>query len=175
MKLLIKEIIILCMGIIAGVIYHSAWTSWNYVEPEPTIITEYVTIEAEPKIIKEIEYVPVDIKDYLRNLTEKEKWCLMDMSMREAENQGITGHCWVMYTMLCRAEAFGQTIEQVYNDHAFDSSKSRSGITPNDDCKKALALIEEGWTPKPLWFRKNYYHNFGNPLCQYGDHCFSYK
>lgn len=175
MRRIIKEIILLCMGITAGIIYHSAWTSWNYVEPEPTVITEYKTIEAEPTIITETIYVPVAEEEYLRNMSKEDEWYYLDLSMREAENQGVIGHCWVMYTAFCRCEAYGQSIKEVWESKAFESSMCNTGKKPNEDCLKALELIKEGWTPKPLWFRRDHYHNFGTSLCQYGDHCFSCK
>ena len=80
-----------------------------------------------------------------------------------------------MYTVICRAEAYGKSIKEVCDSSAFESSKSRSGKKPNEDCLKALELIKEGWEPKPLWFRAGQYHDFGTELCQYGGHYFSMK
>ena len=141
---------------------------------EPQI--EYIYIQSEPEIITETEYIYIPTEpEFYRSFTERESWCLQDMAMREAEGEGVIGQCWVMYCVLCRAEAFGQSIEQVWESDAFKSSMSRTGKIPNDACNEALALIEEGWIPKPLWFQRGEYHGFGTPLCQYGNHCFSSK
>ena len=163
------------IGVIFGVIYIctiKAHTSEPIEIPEPVI--EYVYIEAEPEIITEIKYVPYE-EPFYRNLTEEDKTALLDIAMREAENQEVIGQAMVMYTVICRAEAFNQTIKEVCDSSAFESSAFRSGITPNENCNEALALIEEGWIPKPLYFRRDHYHNFGTPLYQVGPHYFSSK
>lgn len=146
-------------------------TTDPYEKYEPKI--EYVYIEQEPEIV--IEYVYIQQEDGFRNLTEEDCWYLQDIAMREAEGEDVIGQLWVMYTVICRAEAFNQSIKEVCESKAFSSSSFRSGITPNDNCNEALALIEEGWTPKPLWFRAGHFHSFGNPLCQVGNHYFSMK
>ena len=151
MKQQIKELILLGLGIGFGIVVHGSIAAWTYEEPEPIYITEYKVIEAEPEIITETVYVPYE-EPFYRNLTDEDVWYLKDMAMREAEGQGVIGQCWVMYCVICRAEAFGQSIKEVCESEAFKSSKFRSGKTPNDDCNEALALIQEGWKPKPLWF-----------------------
>lgn len=168
----IKQLIIMGLCMVFGFIIHGSIQAWSTPEPEVIKEVEYVYLEPEPII--ETVYIPYE-EPFYRNLTEEDCYYLKDMAMREAEGQGIVGQCWVMYTVLCRAEAYGQSIKQVCESEAFKSSASRSGLKPNDDCNEALALIEEGWIPKPLWFRANKYHSFGTPLCNYGNHYFSCK
>jgi len=168
----IKQLIIMGLCILFGIIIHGSVEAWSTPEPEVVTKTEYVYIETEPII--ETVYIPYE-EPFYRNLTEEDCYYLKDMAMREAEGQGVIGQCWVMYTVLCRAEAYGQSIKQVCESEAFKSSAFRSGLTPNDDCNEALALIESGWIPKPLWFRASKYHSFGTPLCNYGNHYFSCK
>ena len=174
MKQQIKELMILAMGIGFGVIIHGSLSAWNCKEPEPVIVTEYQVIEAEPEIITETIYVPYE-EPFYRNLTEEDVWYLKDMAMREASGESVIGQAMVMYVVINRAEAFGQSIKQVCESDAFKSSKGMSGKTPNENCEKALALIEEGWTPKPLYFRAGHYHTFGTPLFQVEGHYFSTK
>lgn len=134
---------------------------------------QIVYVEVEKIVEVEVPvYVPYE-EPFYRNLTEEDAWYLKDIAMREAEGEGVIGQCWVMYTVICRAEAFGMSIKEVCLSSAFKTSLNRSGLTPNDDCNEALALIEEGWQPKPLYFGAGYYHDFATPLCQYGGHCFS--
>ena len=172
----IKELVILAMGIGFGVIIHGSLAAWNYKEPEPVIVTEYKVIEAEPEIITETEivYVPYE-EPFYRNFTEEDKWYLKDIAMREAGSESVIGQAMVMYVVINRAEVFNQSIKQVCESDAFKSSAFATGATPNQNCNEAFALIEEGWEPKPLYFRAGHYHTFGTPLFQVGNHYFSSK
>ena len=171
---LIKELVIMALCVAFGIIIHGSVQAWNesYKESkqtEPIIQTEYVYIE---KPVVETVYIPYE-EPFYRNLTEEDKDYLCDMAMREAEGEDAIGQAMVMYVVLNRAEAYGQSVKQVCESDAFKSSKGRSGKTPNEECMKALALLEEGWIPKPLWFRANHYHTFGTPYFQVGNHYFS--
>lgn len=147
-------------------------TEYIYIEKEPEVIHNIEYVYAEPEVIEKIVYVPMD-EDFFLNFTEREEWCLKDLGMREAEGEGVIGQCWAMYTVLCRCQAFGTTIEQEWASSAY-TSMNRSGLTPNEDCLKAFELIREGWTPRPLYFQRGEYHSFGTPLMQYKNHYFSY-
>lgn len=176
MKRNLEIIFTFIFGIVLGVVIlgtYQAHTAPKLTEkPVPHI--EYVYVEAEPEVITETEYIYVPYEEpFFRNLTEEDREALLDISMREAEGEDVIGQCWVMYTVICRAEAFGQSIKEVCDSSHFASSRSRSGLTPNENCCEALALIEEGWTPRPLNFRAGAYHDFRTPLCQYGNHYFS--
>lgn len=174
MNRLLKEILLLGMGMIFGIVIYGTWTNQFKEEPEPTVITEYRVIEAEPEIITEVVYVPYE-EPFYRNLTEEDCYYLKDMAMREASGESVIGQAMVMYVVINRAEAFNQSIKQVCESKAFESSKGMSGKTPNENCNEALALIESGWVPKPLYFRAGHYHSFGTPLYQVGNHYFSMK
>ena len=168
----LKNIVLFIGSFLLGLCTYGMYESQYQTVSPPETEIEYVYIEAEPVI--ETVYIPYE-EPFYRNLTNEDAYYLKDMAMREAEGQGVIGQCWVMYTVICRAEAYGKSIKEICESRAFESSRSRSGLTPNDDCNEAFALIEEGWIPKPLWFRNKHYHNFGTPLCQVGDHYFSMK
>lgn len=176
MKRNLESILSLIIGIIFGVIYHGTITA--HTEPEIVTKTEYVYIESEPEVI-EVEKVVEKVvclpsyEEFFRNFTEEDEWYLKDLAMREAEGEGVIGQCWVMYTALCRCEAFGHSIKDEWSSSVY-TSMNRTGRTPNEDCLKAFELIREGWTPKPLYFRARDYHSFGTALCQVGNHYFSY-
>jgi hypothetical protein len=178
MKNTLNILFLLIIGAAFGIAVYGSYQAHtksyqiSTVNPEPTI--EYVYIEKDPEIITEYVYIPYE-EPFYRNLTDEDKDALLDITMREAEGEDVIGQCWVMYTVICRAEAYGQSIKEVCESDAFKSSAFRSGITPNDNCLEALALIEEGWIPKPLWFRRDTYHGFGTPLCQVGKHYFSMR
>lgn len=166
------------IGAFVGIAVLGSYQSHNYhmttESHEPVI--EYVYVESEPKVIKDVEivteYVYIE-EDFFRNFTAQEEWYVKDIMMREAEGEGVIGMLWVAYCFECRREAFGTTVEQEWASSAY-TSMNRSGLTPNEDCLKAFELFREGWTPKPLYFARGYYHSFANDLCQVGNHCFSY-
>ena len=162
----------LLVGIAVGIASYG-----SYIHHRPTPIetkTEYVYIEQEPQIVT--EYVYVEVKpEFYRNISDADSFYYMDIAMREAENQGVVGMLWVMYTFQNRCEAFGHTPEEEWKSSAYETSMFRTGIEPNEDCLKAYELFVEGWIPKPLWFRADHYHSFGTPLCQVGQHYFSTK
>ena len=163
------------IGVIFGVIYIctvQAHTSEPIQIPEPEI--QYVYVEAEPEIITETVYLEVEPTLY-RNISEENGWYYKDYAMREGESEGVIGMLWLMYTFENRCEVYGHTPEEEWASPASESSMFRTGIEPNEDCLKAYELFEEGWMPKPLYFRTGHYHNFGTPLCQVGNHYFSTK
>lgn len=177
MKTNIYHLFFLIIGIVFGIAVYGSYEShtkhyhMSTTDPiEKEIVVEYVYVPGEPQI--EYVYVPYE-EPFYRNFTDEDAWWLQDTAMREAEGEGVIGQCWVMYTVICRAEYFGKSIREICESSAFETSKDRSGLTPNEDCNRALALIEEGWTPKPLWFRRGGYHGFAEPLCQVGNHWFS--
>lgn len=165
----------LIVSFAVGIAAYGSYLSHDYsmsTKPEPAI--QYVYIEREPEVITETVYIEVEPTFY-RSLTEDDCFYLCDLAMRESENQGVVGMLWVMYTAECRAETYGLTYEEVWKSDAFSSSWGRRGIEPNEDCKEAISLFEEGWIPKPLYFRAGHYHSFGTELCQVGSHYFSTK
>ena len=175
----VEKIAVFIMGILVGVACCYSYMTYKYVinvEPiEPETITVVKEVEVPVEVVKEIE-VPVFIpyeEPFYRNLTEEDKYYLQDGAMREAEGEGVIGQALVMYVIINRAEHFNMSIKDVVLSSAFETSLDRAGRIPNDDCNEALALIEEGWTPKPLYFRADTYHNFATPVFQYGNHYFS--
>ena len=156
------------IGIIFGAVYYG--TIQAHTEPTAEKEIEYVYLEPEQTV--EYVYIPFEEVSF-RNLSEDDEFFYKDLAMREAENQGVIGMLWVMYTVECRCEAFNHTPEQEWGSSAYKASMSRSGITPNDDCNEAFELFRQGWIPKPLNFRAGSYHDFREPLCQVGGHYFS--
>ena len=161
------------VGLCVGIAAYGSYKSHNYsMTTTPEVKTEYVYIEKEPQIVTETVYIEVE-PEFYRNISDEDSFYYMDIAMREAENQGVVGMLWVMYTFQNRCEAFGHTPEEEWKSSAYETSMFRTGIEPNEDCLKAYELFVEGWIPKPLYFRANHYHSFGTPLCQVGSHYFS--
>jgi len=162
----------MAVGIVIGIGAYGNYLSLNPQEPE--VITEYVYIEPEKIVEPQYVYIPFEEISF-RNHTEREEWCMKDLAMREGEGEGVIGMLWIMYTLECRCETFGHSIEEEWAGSAFISSMNRSGLEPNEDCLKAYEIFREGWEPRPLYFGRNYYHSFATDLCQVGNHCFSSK
>ena len=177
MKHTLEVLFTLIVGIAVGIAAYGSYTSHNYsmtTRPEPEERIEYVYIEQEPEVITETVYVEIE-PEFFRNISEANSFYYKDIAMREAENQGIVGMLWVMYTFDNRCEAFGHTPEEEWKSSAYETSMFRTGIEPNEDCLKAYELFVEGWVPKPLYFRAGHYHSFGTELCQVGNHYYSTK
>ena len=170
MRKALEILFTLLVGIAVGIAGYGSYTHHN--KPIETIKTEYVYIEHEPEVITETVYIEVE-PEFYRNISDEDSFYYMDIALREAENQGVVGMLWVMYTFQNRCEAFGHTPEEEWKSSAYETSMFRTGIEPNEDCLKAYELFVEGWIPKPLYFRAGHYHSFGTPLCQVGSHYFS--
>lgn len=162
----------LLFGIVVGAASYGSYVAHTRPIPEKEI--EYVYITSEPEIITETVYVEVE-PEFYRNISDADSFYYMDMAMREAENQGVIGMLWVMYTFGNRCEVFGNTPEEEWKSSAYETSMFRTGIEPNEDCLRAYEMYVEGWIPKPLYFRAGHYHSFGTELCQVGSHYFSTK
>lgn len=172
MRKALEILFTLLVGIAVGIASYG-----SYIHHRPTPIetkTEYVYIEKEPQIVTETVYIEVE-PEFYRNISDSDSWYYMDIAMREAENQGIVGMLWVMYTFDNRCEAFGHTPKEEWESSAYETSMFRTGVEPNEDCLKAFEIFREGWVPKPLYFRAGHYHSFGTPLCQVENHYFSTK
>ena len=177
MKTNLYYLFFLIIGIAFGIAVYGSYESHTKhyeMATAPEVVTEYVYIEQEPEIVTEYVYIEKEPTFY-REFSEEDAFYYKDLAMREGEGEGVEGMLWLMYCTECRCEAFGLTPKEVWESEAFKSSWSRRGLEPNEDCLKAFALFEEGWTPKPLWFQTGNYHGFGTPLCKVGNHYFSSK
>lgn len=172
MRKALEILFTLLVGIAVGIAGYGSYTHHN--QPTEVIKTEYMYIEHEPEVITETVYIEVE-PEFYRNISDEDSFYYMDIALREAENQGVVGMLWVMYTFQNRCEAFGHTPEEEWKSSAYETSMFRTGIEPNEDCLKAYELFVEGWIPKPLYFRAGHYHSFGTPLAQVGNHYFSTK
>lgn len=178
----IEKVAVFIIGILVGIACCGSYMAHTYIintepvkRPERVIIVKEVEVPVE--VIKEVEvevpvYIPYE-EPFYRNFTAEDEYYLKDGAMREGEGEGVIGQAHIMYVIINRAEAFGMSIKEVVLSDAFAPSLNRAGKIPNDDCNEAFALIQEGWTPKPLYFRAGQYHDFGTPLYNYGGHWFS--
>ena len=115
---------------------------------------------------------------------EAEWYMLAKIAMAEAEGEDTKGKALVIRTVLNRvnSESFPNTIKEViYQENQF--TPIRNGrydkVEPDDDCYKALEMVEDGWdesegalyfersTNKKTWHMKNL-----KKLFTYGKHTF---
>lgn len=173
MNRLLKEILLLGMGTIFGIVIYGTWTNQFKEEPEPTVITEYRVIEAEPEIITEVVYVPY-IPETPLNLSVEDCALLEQIAYAEARGEGVMGMALVMNVVINRSNKSGKSIkETIFAEGQFYTA----GMTPNvsDDCHKALDLVLDGMDESQgaLFFNKYGYRRGKEELFQYGEHYFS--
>lgn len=173
MNRVLKELLLLGIGTVFGVVIHGSITAWTYEEPEPIVITEYQVIEAEPEIRTETIYIPYVPENHL-DLSVEECALLEQIAFAEARGEGTMGMALVMNVVVNRSEKTGKSIKEViYSPGQFYTE----GMTPNvsEDCHKALDLVIDGLDESQgaLFFNKYGYRNGKEALFQYGAHYFS--
>ena len=173
MNRLIKEVLLLIIGTVFGIIVHGSITAWNHTEPDPIVVTEYRVIEAEPEIITEVVYVPY-IPETPLNLSVEDCALLEQIAYAEARGEGVMGMALVMNVVINRSNKSGKSIkETIFAEGQFYTA----GMTPNvsDDCHKALDLVLDGMDESQgaLFFNKYGYRRGKEELFQYGEHYFS--
>lgn len=107
--------------------------------PETAIETLPQTIEAETETDKP-----------LFEISAEETYMLVKIAMAEAEGESTEGKALVILTVLNRVEssAFPGTIQKVIfqkNQFTPISNGRYDKVEPNEDCYKALELVQSGW------------------------------
>lgn len=177
----LEIIFALLVGIVVGVASYGSYKSHDYhmttQNPEP--IREYIYIESEPEIIKEIEYVyietevPLERETEFVNLTFEEQELLEEIAMAEARSEGSVGMAYVMRVVLNRSLRDGMSIHDViYAPNQFYTAGMMQG---NEECHEALAMIMDGWDESQgaCYFTAGGYGRYGEPLFHYKNHYFS--
>jgi len=169
----IKQLIIMGLCILFGIIIHGSVEAWSTPEPEVITKTEYVYIETEPILETEYIYIPYQ-EDFFLNLTDEECNLLEQIAYAEARGEGTIGMMLVMNVVINRSQKTGKSIKEViYAPNQFYTA----GMTPNvsEDCHEALALVLDGIDESQgaLFFNKYGYRKGCEPLFQYKNHYFS--
>lgn len=145
----IIKIIVIAVSL-AAVLYLFVAASMEAFASKKHIEKEYVRIEV---IAQEITEEPVKIQKW----NEEECYVLAKMAMAEAEGESIEGKAMVIKVVLNRVNTkeFPDSIEKVVFQHSekkdvYQFSSVRPGgrwwrVEPDEECYKALELIEEGW------------------------------
>lgn len=111
-------------------------------------------------------------------VTDKEYDLLLRVCMSECggkHGEPLEGKVAVVETILNRCEIYDKTIEEVVYE-PYQYSVDYNG-EPDETVRKAvdIALISNTYPDDMIYFRSRYYHSFGTPYRQIGNHYFSLK
>ena len=111
-------------------------------------------------------------------ITEHEYNLLLRVCMSECGGkygEPLEGKIAVVETILNRSDIFGMSIEEaVYEPNQYSTSDNGE---PDETVIEAvdIALSSNTYPDDMIYFRAGYYHNFGTPYRQIGNHYFSLK
>lgn len=111
-------------------------------------------------------------------VTQKEYNLLLRVCMSECGGkygEPLDGKIAVVETVLNRSEIYGKSIEEVIYE-PYQYSLANNG-EPDETVEQAvdIALRENIYPDDMIYFRTDYYHSFGTPYQQIGNHYFSLK
>lgn len=116
--------------------------------------------------------------EYSYCVTDEEYNLLLRVCMSECGGkygEPLEGKIAVVETILNRSEIYGKTIEEVvYEQNQYSVSDNGE---PDETVREAvdIALSSNTYPDDMIYFRAGYYHNFGTPYRQIGNHYFSLK
>ena len=87
----------------------------------------------------------------------------------------LDGKIAVVETILNRCDIYGKTIEEVvYEPYQYSTADNGE---PDETVREAvdIALSSNTYPDDMIYFRAGYYHSFGTPYRQIGNHYFSLK
>lgn len=111
-------------------------------------------------------------------VTDEEYNLLLRACMSECGGkygEPLEGKIAVVETILNRSEIYGKSIEEVvYEPYQYSTSDNGE---PDETVREAvdIALSSNTYPDDMIYFRAGYYHNFGTPYRQIGNHYFSLK
>ena len=132
--------------------------------------------EEQIETIDVMEEQTEDICSYY--VTDEEYNLLLRVCMSECGGkygEPLEGKIAVVETILNRSEIYGKTIEEVvYEPNQYSVSDNGE---PDETVREAvdIALSSNTYPDDMIYFRAGYYHNFGTPYRQIGNHYFSLK
>ena len=133
-------------------------------------------IEEQIETIDITEKQTDDICSYY--VTDEEYNLLLRVCMSECggkHGEPLEGKIAVVETILNRSEIYGKSIDEVvYEPYQYSTSDNGE---PDETVREAvdIALISNTYPDDMIYFRAGYYHSFGTPYRQIGNHYFSLK
>lgn len=148
------------------------------VEQEVTESCSNINICSE-EIIETIDITEEQTEDICSYyVTDEEYNLLLRVCMSECGGkygEPLEGKIAVVETILNRSEIYGKTIEEVvYEPNQYSVAYNGE---PDETVREAvdIALNSNTYPDDMIYFRAGYYHSFGTPYRQIGNHYFSLK
>lgn len=175
-KSIISTVAVVCVFIVGSIII-SDKSNVN-VEQEVTESCSNINICSE-EIIETIDITEEQTEDTCSYyVTDEEYNLLLRVCMSECGGkygEPLEGKIAVVETILNRSEIYGKTIEEVvYEPNQYSVAYNGE---PDETVREAvdIALSSNTYPDDMIYFRAGYYHNFGTPYMQIGNHYFSLK
>ena len=173
-KSIISTVAVVCVFLVGSIIISDK--SNVDVEQEVTESCSNINICSE-EIIETIDITEEQTEDICSYyVTDEEYNLLLRVCMSECGGkygEPLEGKIAVVETILNRSEIYGKTIEEVvYEPNQYSVSDNGE---PDETVIEAvdIALSSNTYPDDMIYFRAGYYHNFGTPYRQIGNHYFS--
>lgn len=143
------------------------------IKSEPTVV-----VNSNIQRMELASGIEIQIEETEEIITEHEYNLLLRVCMSECggkHGEPLEGKVAVVETILNRCEIYDKTIEEVvYDPNQYSVADNGE---PDETVRKAvdIALISNTYPDDMIYFRSGYYHSFGTPYRQIGNHYFSLK
>ena len=171
--LLLATITIICLGFIAQADFFTM--KIDTIERENTILSAENT--KKDKEIKELQERNRALEEELKTkiIHFKEEDILAKLLYCEAGNQSWEGQVYTCSAILNFCDRNNVSIwDAAHNQNYFEPAPFVDDAKPTSVQYEVIYyVLNGGRIPEICWFRTDYYHDFGTPVCKVGDHYFS--
>lgn len=171
--LLLATITIICLGFIAQADFFTK--KIDTIERENNILSAE-NIEKD-KEIKELQERNRALEEELKTkiIHFKEEDILAKLLCCEAGNQSWEGQVYTCSAILNFCDRNNVSIwNAAHNQNYFEPAPFVDDAEPTSVQYEVIYyVLNGGRIPEICWFRTDYYHDFGTPVCKVGDHYFS--
>lgn len=171
--LLLATITIICLGFIAQADFFTM--KIDTIERENNILSAE-NIEKD-KEIKELQERNRALEEELKTkiIHFKEEDILAKLLYCEAGNQSWEGQVYTCSAILNFCDRNNVSIwDAAHNQNYFEPAPFVDDAEPTSVQYEVIYyVLNGGRIPEICWFRTDYYHDFGTPVCKVGDHYFS--
>ena len=171
--LLLATITIICLGFIAQADFFTMRI--DIIERENNILSAENT--KKDKEIKELQERNRALEEELKTkiIHFKEEDILAKLLYCEAGNQSWEGQVYTCSAILNFCDRNNVSIwDAAHNQNYFEPAPFVDDAEPTSVQYEVIYyVLNGGRIPEICWFRTDYYHDFGTPVCKVGDHYFS--
>ena len=173
LALLLATISIICLGFIAQADFFTMRI--DMIERENNILSAENT--KKDKEIKELQERNRALEEELKTkiIHFKEEDILAKLLYCEAGNQSWEGQVYTCSAILNFCDRNNVSIwDAAHNQNYFEPAPFVDDAKPTSVQYEVIYyVLNGGRIPEICWFRTDYYHDFGTPVCKVGDHYFS--